>query len=842
MAEKDTISYYQRRMDALGVTAELNNINIWRNGTDGNVLEPMQIFQQVPEGIKILLYTLQRSLINFKTESSRWSKTYSITRLETPVIKNGKEAKYLLPKGAGTYPFFPPKLVEAYEQKTSIHTLFLVEGYFKAFKADMHGAYIIGLSSITHMRDAEKGALHTEILDLIKTCQVKRIVWLTDGDCLDLSRNAGIDADLDLYTRPSQFFTSISTFKTLLDDYDLEKWFIHVDIDAIRDSVSGNHTRDDFKGIDDLLCYFSNEQATQKQIITELHSVSAAGTFFKKFNITHGLGKVWRHFHLQDVKDFYLFHTERRPEIKDKEFVFRGTRYAYNAETGDCDVKVPSSAKLYFRVGDDYYKWVNIPNQYKQLEKYFKNRKTSTIKQDHGANIFKHIAKYEEFCNVPVHGPEYARIINNCFNVYNELEIQPDEEPCTDEDCPTILRFILHLFGNKTVTYRHPGTKERREHNTYEMALDYLQILFQQPWLKLPIICLVSKENNTGKSTFANFLRIMLSSNVAIVGNADLAGDFNAHWVTKKVVICDEAKIDKVHVIDKIKSLSTARKIYMNAKGKSQVELDCFLVFVLITNNEENFITLTDDDIRYWVIKVPQLTSENPRILDTFVEEMPAFLSFLNRRKLSTEESGRMWFHPDLLKTEARQRIIRYSMPTAEKEIRYYLENLFLNTGYDEIKMTPTVIHKQVFGNRYEKNYIAKILQDNLKVRPYHVYYLQGDPKTEFSTRDEATNAALQKFANGQDTGSFEVDRFIHVKEKQIRYSYPDYVEQMKDGKMERLRIEVSDNGRPLVFYRKDFVTERDGVTVDIGAEAEQLTQLLPEGTVPPPPADDLPF
>jgi hypothetical protein len=56
-------------------------------------------------------------------------------------------------------------------------------------------------------------------------------------------------------------------------------------------------------------------------------------------------------------------------------------------------------------------------------------------------------------------------------------------------------------------------------------------------------------------------------------------------------------------VIEKIKSLSTAKKIFMNAKGRGQVELDCFLKFILITNNEESFITLSDNDITVLGIK-----------------------------------------------------------------------------------------------------------------------------------------------------------------------------------------------------------------------------------------------
>ena len=166
------------------------------------------------------------------------------------------------------------------------------------------------------------------------------------------------------------------------------------------------------------------------------------------------------------------------------------------------------------------------------------------------------------------------------------------------EDCPTIINFIHHLFGTKTVSYTDPETKEKLEYQTLDLALDYLQLLYQKPQQKLPILCLVSKENNTGKSTFANFLRMMLGANTAIVGNADLQSDFNAHWANKSVVVCDETKIDKQQVVEKIKNLSTARKIYMNAKGRGQVELDCFIKFVLINNNEDSFIHATDDDIR----------------------------------------------------------------------------------------------------------------------------------------------------------------------------------------------------------------------------------------------------
>ena len=43
-----------------------------------------------------------------------------------------------------------------------------------------------------------------------------------------------------------------------------------------------------------------------------------------------------------------------------------------------------------------------------------------------------------------------------------------------------------------------------------ELGLDYVQLLYQQPTQILPILCLVSKKNETGKTTFAKWLKVLL--------------------------------------------------------------------------------------------------------------------------------------------------------------------------------------------------------------------------------------------------------------------------------------------------------------------------------------------
>lgn len=839
-------------MDILGITPEINKIGLLKYdaATQQNILEEVPVFSETELGIKIIVYGLDRTRITYSTKEShitesghekqtggsRFKQEFFITRLTVPKVdKQGKEQKYHIPKGAGTYPFFPPQLIEKFEKKVPMKTVFITEGYFKAFKAAMHGVDIIGLSSITHMKDKATGALHEDIVTLIKSGLVERFVWLTDGDCLDITSKE-ITEEKDLRTRPFGFYSSITTFKTLMADYDkIEAWFMHINTDVIVQDNKGI-TRDQVKGLDDLLVTFPDRT---EDIVNEMYRFSANGQYFYRLNITHATNKVWRYFNLSSVNDFVNFHIDRRPELKEKEFKFNGTKYKYNDETKICDVRLPGDAKNYFRVGDDYYKWIGKPNQYRQIERVFVERKKTTILEDHKKGFTEHIPKYEAFCNVPDHN-NFQQVIESCFNIYSPLDYEPDEEKCTPDDFPAIYNLVRHIWGTKKVSVKDAENKGQIvEYENWELGMDYLQLLYINPSQKLPILCLVSKQNKTGKSTLGFFLRQMLGANVAIVGNADLASDFNAHWAGKSVVICDEAKIDKHVVIEKIKNFSTAKKIYMNAKGRGQVELDCFIKFILITNNEETFITATEEDTRYWVLKVPVLQKEDPKILDRIVEEIPAFLSYLRDRKLVTEMQSRMWFHDELIKTDALRRVIAYSAPTIIKEIRQGLKELFLDTGKDQILMTAEVLMKELLPRKnYERSYVHNILQDRMNCRKFCKYVVEGRER-EYDTEAEAIAAAEVAFPD--HVGMLALSK-VKAIEKIRRYEYPSFTEKFENDVRERVLVIAKDNGRPYVFNRKDFVTEEENRSVEIPEETKYINSMTPE---PPPPstgADELPF
>jgi hypothetical protein len=638
----------------------------------------------------------------------------------------------------------------------------------------MHGIATVGLTSITHMKSKATGTLHQDILALIEKCRVQRIVWLVDGDCLNITSKELTD-NIDLTRRPNGFFNTVVTFRNMLADFNRDLWFMHID------SIGMGHKQGDGfvlgpKGLDDLLVERSEEVDA---IVEDIHAFSRPSQYFVKFPVTHAgqESKVLNHFHLRDVNDFYAFHVEYRPDLTNVEFFYYGNKYKYDAEKGQCILQAPAEAKNYFRVGDQYYEFVHVPDKHNNLQKLFHARMKGTITDDHGKTIFKHIPKYKAFCNVPDH-TNYQQVRYNCFNLYAPFDHAPDLDPCTAEDCPTIISFLQHIFGTGKIHYSHMKTKENVEIEKLDLALDYIQLLYQRPTQILPILCLVSRENETGKSTLAKFLKYLFTQNCAIVGNADLANDFNSSWASKLLIICDEAKIEKNVVVEKVKSLSTADKIMINAKGKDQVELDFFGKFIFLTNNEENFIYASEEDLRYWVIKVPRIAHKNPDLEEQLKEEVPALLSYLSTRKMATERLTRMWFDPVLLKTEALTKVIQYSRPTIEKEIRQYMRDAFMDFGVTEIRMARQDIHRVVLNNRYEANYLERVLREDLKLDQY------WEPHP------------TEKDLFGQPEKVYKV----------CRYKYPRYEKRYENNVEKMERVEVSGIGRPYVFLRRDFI------------------------------------
>ncbi len=772
MSEQNELSYFQIRCNTIGLTPENNKLLVpeYAAQKDSKLIElPLMCEDEKTGDIIIPLYDLKGEPCYFSNKPTNTGsisdvrKKYIEVRRYKPgnerkIIKGDKETeiKYDNPKGAKTLPWISPNIITAVRTGSEIDTIIITEGYIKSISGFLNGLHIFGLAGIQNVKDKDSGTLHPDIIETIIKCKVRNIILLYDGDCTQISLKA-LEEEKDLYTRPNGFFTSARNIVELLKDHrkqnEFDIYFAHINTEDLE-----GHP----KGLDDLFAEFKTEFT---DIVKELTSFSKPKNhYFKKYNITGGLTKVYNHLHIASHEQFYTAHNQL---IKETPFIFHGTKYQWDSSKSELKLIIPGAAKSYFRVGDNYFEKLYIPNKNGILEYQYHRRQSGTIVSDHGKHFIQHIPKYKAFCAKPDH-VNYQEIINNCFNRYKPFEHEAHE---TDTDCPEIINFLTHIFGEQL-----------------EIGIDYIQILYRNPTQMLPILCLVSKENNTGKSTFVKLLKAIFTGNMALIGNADLENDFNASWADKLLVACEESFIDKKKTIEKIKALSTGDKIVMNQKGVDQIEIDCFIKFIFCSNNEDNFLIANEHDERFWVRRIAKATTERTNLLELMLEEIPNFLCFLNKRTLANAKQSRMHFDPKILKTDALKKLVEGNKSGAEREIIQFMRGMFLEHGFTKIEYNLKFIVKEVLRNRFETNWIEKILKEKIKVKP------------TITTK---------------------------------RYKYPVVTNTPESGTYEEKVVLHFGNGKPYLFEAEMFCTKEEINTIELCEYAKSMGQEVEQEELP---------
>lgn len=712
-------SYYTERMEQLGVTEDENKITLFggANAQEGERTEN-KIFHFNKHGdIEITLYNLHRKPIVYASKPTTTGHNPTTRELEgvltryTPRREAIFGRKYDFDKSkTGNRVFWHPSLIEQYEEQEEVETLVLTEGYFKAFKATKEGIPTVGLPSITIFTE-KKGAdeLHPEIIDFIHNCNVKNVVILWDADCRNIS-STQLQEKADISRRPANFVLMAEKLQNLIRKQFTRKklniWFARIK-DESEGILKGS------KGLDDLLIDYDTEI---KQIATELNEVDSVGYYFRKIDISNStaIKNLWQDFRLDKVERFYEFHKE---VIREQEFIYRNSTYEIIKEQPV--LKIDANVKNYKIIGHDYYRVIKSPmikNEQGDLEmvERLKPWTKTQIIDDHGKAVIKHIERYLAFTNVPSH-TNYQRIVDNHWNLYNQVEhnIEPGQ-------FPTIMGFMNHIFGEQL-----------------EYGLDYIKLLFEKPIQKLPILCLVSQEQETGKSTFIHLLHMIFQSNMTIITNNELESDFNSSWVDKLIVANEETVLEKRSTYEKVKFFSTTPTVERNEKNKSSESIPCYLKFIFCSNDEDTFLRMTDDDKRFWVRKVPSIPKDKyvTNFMEKMTDEIPYFLHFLLDREYSTERQTRMWFDTLELRTDAFAKVVKSSMPAVEKEIRSQLDRLFLDYSIPEVRMNSSDIRNYFNLKKYDNSYIEKVVTEKLgaeretgadgktKVVRYKVYY-----------------------------------------------------------------------------------------------------------------------
>lgn len=664
------MSYFEDRLKQLHIT-DKNNVYKTRDAEGRSI--NFHFFTETDKGdISINYISIDGAVEEYETEN-RKIRRFSRIRLQNPK----GDMKYKQPEGTETLPFVTPEILKTYKKGEKVATLYIVEGEFKAFAMSNFGLPTFGIGGIHNFKDKKKDNIHPYIIEYCRKCQVNNIVLLFDADCLKVEWKE----DKELTTRLKSFYSALNTFNEYLKPHNITLYFSHIVADS------------EDKGIDDVLY---GGRSDQKLVISELEGL-LTGTNERKYILTYLISgtspfQIQRIFGLDSAKTFYENNIK---VLENKEFIYKGNPY-YADENGKLAVSWKGQQKNYVRIGTEYYKKIVEKAPNKQTEINIVRWSKENINQDfHNSKEFiKMIEKCDAFTNIPENDPEkYQQIIisekdgitSRLYNRYSPVTHVPEEGSWR-----TINKLLHHIFDYKNVAGE----------SLYDFALDYIQLLYTQPIKHLPILCLVSKERGTGKTTFLNLLRAIFVENMRILDSERLMSKFNGSWAGKLIVSVDESFInmdEKNGAGNKLKMIATNATIPCEGKGKDSTEVPNISKLILCSNDEYNFVKIDMEENRYCIIKVnPIEDTRDPHMFDKMVDEIPAFLYFLKNRQLYYPEKSRLWFEETLFETEALNKIKERTESASIKHIKEVIREQFYMQEADTIKLSAKVIYNLV--------------------------------------------------------------------------------------------------------------------------------------------------
>lgn len=732
------MSYLKERLKKLNITDKLNTYKAV--GEDGVHGMNFKFFTETEKGdIAINYIALDGKVVTFLKDGKKL-RSFSRTRFQVPVeLPDGKTKKYDQPKGSPVVAFVTPELLKRYKTGEETRDLYIVEGEFKAFAMSNFGLPTFGIGGIHNFKDEKGVYLNTEIVTFCKKCKVQNIILLFDADCLQVKWEEG----KDLYNRPAGFYSAVRKFNELLKPHNLDLYFAHI----VQSS--------DYKGIDDVLY---NGISDQGQVVKELEEFSIESKD-KKYVMSYGItGRSYTIirglFGLNSVEEFFELYKE---ELKDKDFVYK--QNTYHLENGKITLSWHGQQQQYVRIGINYFKKTFALMTNNQIEENLELWSKGAICDDFKKSklFLDSIEKYDSFTNIPENDPDkYKRtiivgrdgMVSKLYNRYSKVPHTPEEG-----SWQTINKLLHHIFNYTNLTGE----------SLYEFGLDYLQLLYTQPLKHLPILCLVSKERGTGKSTFLDLLKSIFADNMRILDSSRLMSPYNGHWAGKLVVAVDESFInmdEKNGAGNKLKMIATNATIPFEEKHKNAGEIPNISKLIMCSNDEFNFVKIDKEENRYCIIKVEPFTGDtDPHMVKKMLEEIPAFLYFLKHRQLYYPERSRLWFDERLFETEALLKIQERTEPMVVKQIKNAIKDQFYWLNTESVRLSANVLF-ELIRRKYNKIRITDVkewLMDNgyrtgNSSKFYYKFEADYESQTSterfytFSAKDFMSYAELEEF------------------------------------------------------------------------------------------------
>ena len=725
------MSYCSDRLKALKITEKANK---WKALTPDNRTIDFRFFMpDDKDNIEIGYIAPDGYVVQYETEN-RKIRDFKRTRLK----ESKGDMKYTQPAKTETYPFCTPAILKAYKDKEKVTTLYIVEGEFKAFALSNFGLPAMGIGGIQNFKDSKKDNIHPFILDVCKVCQVENIELIHDADCLTVKWEEG----KELTTRLSNFYSSVNTFNELLKPHNIQLYYAHV----VKDS--------DFKGIDDLLY---SGVVDQKLVIEEVKNL-LAGAKERKYVVTYQITgissyRIQQIFGLDSKETFFELNKD---VLENREFRYKGTDYFQNSE-GKLIASWNGEERNYLRIGIDYYKRIVDTDPAGQTELRIDKWSIDIIKQDFSYNkteFLKCIIKCDAFTNFPENDPaKYRRIIKTEKDgvksvLYNRYE--PIHHVPTEGRWDLINKLLHHIFDYKNLD----GV------SLYEFALDYITLLYTQPRKHLPILCLVSSQRKTGKTTFLNLLKSIFLENMTTLDSQRLISNFNGMMAGKLIVGVDESFInmdDKNGAGNKLKMLATNQTIPIERKGRDAAEIPNYVKLILCSNDENNFVKIDWEENRYAVVKVNTIEGdEDPGMLEKMKEEIPAFLWFLKQRPMYYPEKSRLWFEERVFETPQLAAIQERTESGLIRNTKDVIRDQFYYQGQEKIRLSLSVIEDLV---KIQYRFANKLMiRDYLNDKGYRVgppvsftYYCSHEDKIGITKKDRCYTFDINEFLTPEE-------------------------------------------------------------------------------------------
>ncbi len=296
-----------------------NGIKKERNRYDRGTLQFGNVSREGDD--MILIYIgVDGNPMMYKDKSGKSTEVVRV-RYQNPSLhldKYGSAMKYQSPYGSGSHLWLPNKIIDAYRLSTPIQTLFITEGEKKSDKMCLHDFFAVGLMGINNLNYELMTSLFEQ---LIKRCEIKRVVFLLDSDWNELGKESTKKVD----QRARSFFAAVKKFREYFFAYknvgiELEIFFAH--------GLDTSH-----KGIDDFLtnALKGKEQELAADFEKAYIDREGKGQYVNVHKITltsdYALQEFW---HLQDSQAFITAHTEKLKERK--VFALGKYDYTYNSE------------------------------------------------------------------------------------------------------------------------------------------------------------------------------------------------------------------------------------------------------------------------------------------------------------------------------------------------------------------------------------------------------------------------------------------------------------------------------------------------------------------------------